>query len=473
MVFSSIFFLFTFLPLSLLLYWMSPAKIKNFTLLAVSLFFYAWGEPVYVLLMIASILTNFVFGIFIESELIKEKRAVRRALFISAVVFNILILGFFKYYGFLAENINALFNADIAYSELPLPIGISFYTFQVLSYVIDVYLGKVRLQRNPVSFALYVTMFPQLIAGPIVRYSDIESQLEQRNVSAAKFGEGAQRFIQGLGKKVLIANSMGALWDITQAMDMTGISVFSAWLGIIAYTFQIYFDFSGYSDMAIGLGKMFGFEFMENFDHPYVSRSVTEFWRRWHISLGTWFREYVYIPLGGNRCSRIRQIRNIMAVWMLTGLWHGASWNFVVWGIYYGCLLLIEKFFLKKSIDNAPAIISHVYCMLAVIIGWVLFASRDIESAAAYLGVMSGASGNVLVDNAFIYYLKSNAVMLVISLLFSTGIFREIFEPEEISDKIRTRVSHSAAVILHAFILFMSTAYLVTETYNPFLYFRF
>lgn len=473
MVFSSIFFLFTFLPLSLLLYWMSPAKMKNFTLLAVSLFFYAWGEPVYVLLMIASILTNFVFGIFIESELIKEKRAVRRALFISAVVFNILILGFFKYYGFLAENINALFNADIAYSELPLPIGISFYTFQVLSYVIDVYLGKVRLQRNPVSFALYVTMFPQLIAGPIVRYSDIESQLEQRNVSAAKFGEGAQRFIQGLGKKVLIANSMGALWDITQAMDMTGISVFSAWLGIIAYTFQIYFDFSGYSDMAIGLGKMFGFEFMENFDHPYISRSVTEFWRRWHISLGTWFREYVYIPLGGNRCSRIRQIRNIMAVWMLTGLWHGASWNFVVWGIYYGCLLLIEKMFLKKLIDNAPAIISHVYCMLAVIIGWVLFASRDIESAAAYLGVMSGASGNVLVDNAFIYYLKSNAVMLVISLLFSTGIFREIFEPEEISDKIRTRVSHSAAVILHAFILFMSTAYLVTETYNPFLYFRF
>ena len=473
MVFSSIFFLFTFLPLSLLLYWMSPAKIKNFTLLAVSLFFYAWGEPVYVLLMIASIITNFVFGIFIESELIKEKRAVRRALFISAAVFNILILGFFKYYGFLAENINALFNADIAYSELPLPIGISFYTFQVLSYVIDVYLGKVRLQRNPVSFALYVTMFPQLIAGPIVRYSDIESQLEQRNVSAAKFGEGAQRFIQGLGKKVLIANSMGALWDITQAMDMTGISVFSAWLGIIAYTFQIYFDFSGYSDMAIGLGKMFGFEFMENFDHPYVSRSVTEFWRRWHISLGTWFREYVYIPLGGNRCSRIRQIRNIMAVWMLTGLWHGASWNFVVWGIYYGCLLLIEKMFLKKLIDNAPAIISHVYCMLAVIIGWVLFASRDIESAAAYLGVMSGASGNVLVDNAFIYYLKSNAVMLVISLLFSTGIFREIFEPEEISDKIRTRVSHSAAVILHAFILFMSTAYLVTETYNPFLYFRF
>ena len=386
MVFSSIFFLFTFLPLSLLLYWMSPAKIKNFTLLAVSLFFYAWGEPVYVLLMIASILTNFVFGIFIESELIKEKRAVRRALFISAVVFNILILGFFKYYGFLAENINALFNADIAYSELPLPIGISFYTFQVLSYVIDVYLGKVRLQRNPVSFALYVTMFPQLIAGPIVRYSDIESQLEQRNVSAAKFGEGAQRFIQGLGKKVLIANSMGALWDITQAMDMTGISVFSAWLGIIAYTFQIYFDFSGYSDMAIGLGKMFGFEFMENFDHPYVSRSVTEFWRRWHISLGTWFREYVYIPLGGNRCSRIRQIRNIMAVWMLTGLCHGASWNFVVCGIYYGCLLLIEKFFLKKLIDNAPAIISHVYCMLAVIIGWVLFASRDIESAAAIAG---------------------------------------------------------------------------------------
>lgn len=473
MVFSSIFFLFTFLPLSLLLYWMSPAKMKNFTLLAVSLFFYAWGEPVYVLLMIASILTNFVFGIFIESELIKEKRAVRRALFVSAVVFNILILGFFKYYGFLAENIGAILNTDIAYSELPLPIGISFYTFQVLSYVIDVYLGKVRLQKNPVSFALYVTMFPQLIAGPIVRYSDIESQLEQRSVSAAKFGEGAQRFIQGLGKKVLLANSMGALWDITQAMNITGISVFSAWLGIIAYTFQIYFDFSGYSDMAIGLGKMFGFEFMENFDHPYISRSVTEFWRRWHISLGTWFREYVYIPLGGNRCSRMKQVRNIMAVWILTGLWHGASWNFVVWGIYYGCLLLIEKFVLRNFLDKAPSVISHVYCLLAVIIGWVLFASKDIESAAAYLGVMSGASGNVLVDNASIYYLKTNAVMLVISLLFSTGIFREIFEPEHSNNQLKNWFSQSAAVFLHAFILFMATAYLVTETYNPFLYFRF
>lgn len=473
MVFSSIFFLFTFLPLSLLLYWLSPARLKNLTLLTVSLFFYAWGEPVYVLLMMASILANFIFGLLIESEFIKEKKALRRTFFMAAVSFNILILGFFKYYGFLAENAGALLNIDIAYSDLPLPIGISFYTFQVLSYVIDVYLGKVRLQRNLVSFALYVTMFPQLIAGPIVRYSDIEAQLEKRCVSAAKFGEGARRFIQGLGKKVLLANSMGALWDITQAMDITGISVSSAWLGIIAYTFQIYFDFSGYSDMAIGLGKMFGFEFMENFDHPYVSRSVTEFWRRWHISLGTWFREYVYIPLGGNRCSRMKQVRNIMAVWMLTGLWHGASWNFVVWGIYYGCLLLIEKFFLKKLIDDAPAVISHAYCMLAVIIGWVLFASRDIESAATYLGVMSGASGNVLVDKTFIYYLKSNAVMLTMSLLFSSGIFGDIFEPEHSSDLLKNGFSHSAAVFLHAFILFMATAYLVTETYNPFLYFRF
>lgn len=469
-IFSSIFFLFTFLPVSLALYFISPMKMKNLTLLAVSLFFYAWGEPVYVLLMISSILINFAYGIFIEKLKIENKMALRKVVFLTAVLFNIFIIGFFKYFGFITDNINLIFNAGIVSRDLPLPIGISFYTFQVLSYIIDVYLGKVKLQKNPVSFALYVTMFPQLIAGPIVRYSDIDSQLENREISSHKFGEGALRFIQGLGKKVLIANNMGALWNLTYALDMSTISAFSAWLGIIAYTFQIYFDFSGYSDMAIGLGRMFGFEFIENFDHPYVSKSVTEFWRRWHISLGTWFREYVYIPLGGNRCSKIKQIRNIMAVWMLTGLWHGASWNFVIWGIYYGCLLLIEKMFLKKFLDSIPGIFSHIYCMLAVITGWVFFAIEDIGVAKHYLHIMSGFSKNPFVDSASLYYFQSYAVILVISALFCTPLFKKIFSPEE---NIDNKLQYSIAALLHVFILIMSTAYLVTETYNPFLYFRF
>lgn len=470
MVFSSIFFLFTFLPISLILYWISPMKMKNLTLLLVSLFFYAWGEPVYILLMMSSIIINFTYGIVIDKLKSADRIILRKTVFLTAVLFNILIIGFFKYYGFITDNINLIFHTSIMHRDLPLPIGISFYTFQVLSYIIDVYLKKVKLQKNIVSFALYVTMFPQLIAGPIVRYSDIDSQLESREISSHKFGEGALRFIQGLGKKVLIANNMGALWNLTYAMDMSSISTFSAWLGIIAYTFQIYFDFSGYSDMAIGLGKMFGFEFIENFDHPYVSKSITEFWRRWHISLGTWFREYVYIPLGGNRCSKLKQVRNILIVWMLTGLWHGASWNFVIWGLYYGCLLLIEKMFLKRFLDSIPSFFAHVYCMLAVITGWVFFAIDDISVAKNYLGIMSGFSNNPILDSTSLYYFKSYAVMLVISTLFSASLFKNSFLT---GDETENKIQYGLTALIHIFILLMSTAYLVTETYNPFLYFRF
>lgn len=479
MVFSSIFFLFTFLPVTLGLYYLSPKNAKNMILLTASLFFYAWGEPVYVLLMIFSIMTNYILGILIsnssfeantESSALQKNGLKSSSLFSAAVIFNIIIIGFFKYYGFFIENINNSFNLAIEYRELALPIGISFYTFQVLSYIIDVYRGKVKVQKNPISFALYVTMFPQLIAGPIVKYSDIEAQLENRNVTMTTFGEGSSRFIQGLGKKVLLANNIGPLWSAVQALDAGSVSVLSAWLGILAFTFQIYFDFSGYSDMAIGLGKMFGFDFMENFDHPYSAKSITDFWRRWHISLGTWFREYVYIPLGGNRCSFVMQIRNIFVVWLLTGLWHGASWNFIIWGLYYGVILFLEKLFLKKLLDSLPGAVSHIYCLLIVITGWVFFAIEDVAAAGSFIALMFGFGNNPLIDSAGIYYFTSYALLFVALILLSTPVyskhFTAKFEPKSV-------LGSNVGLMLHIAILIVSTAYLVTETYNPFLYFRF
>ena len=326
--------MFTFLPITLLLYYVSPRVLKNSILLLASLIFYAWGEPIYVFLMIGTILIDYLLAILIDRN--RDDYSKCKWIFILTIILNVSILGFFKYFGFFVNNINSIFNLNIPFEGLALPIGISFYTFQVLSYIVDVYLGKVEVQYNLINFATYVTMFPQLVAGPIVQYQTIEEQLNTRQESVFKFGEGVERFIQGLGKKILLANNIGMLWTTISSLELSSISVLTAWLGIIAYTFQIYFDFSAYSDMAIGLGKMFGFEFMENFNYPYISKSVTEFWRRWHISLGTWFREYIYIPLGGNRVSVPKQIRNIFVVWALTGLWHGANWNFVVWGLYYG-----------------------------------------------------------------------------------------------------------------------------------------
>ena len=468
MVFSSIIFMFTFLPLSLLLYYIMPRKFKNLILLMISLVFYAWGEPVYVLLMIFTIVFDYIMALIIDRT--REDKVKSKVIFIGTIGVNLLILGFFKYYGFLIDNINLLFNLNLQYTNLALPIGISFYTFQTLSYVVDVYLDKVKVQKSLISFALYVTMFPQLVAGPIVKYSDIDYQLTNRKESINKFGQGVDRFIIGLGKKVLLANNIGIIWTTIQGMNIDSISVLTSWIGIIAYTFQIYFDFSGYSDMAIGLGKMFGFEFIENFNYPYISTSISEFWRRWHISLGTWFREYVYIPLGGNRVSTLKHIRNLFVVWLLTGLWHGASWNFVVWGLYYGFILFMEKIILHKVLSKTPKFIKHIYTMLLVMIGWVLFGSVDLTSALEYLKVMFGLSGNALVDNSAIYYLYTNIKLLIILTLCSTPIVSIIFR--QIIKKGKS-VGILFAVSINIIIILISIAYLVNETYNPFLYFRF
>ena len=468
MVFSSIIFMFTFLPLSLLLYYIMPRKFKNLILLMISLVFYAWGEPVYVLLMIFTIVFDYIMALIIDSN--REDKVKSKVIFIGTIGVNLLILGFFKYYGFLIDNINLLFNLNLQYKNLALPIGISFYTFQTLSYVVDVYLDKVKVQKSLISFALYVTMFPQLVAGPIVKYSDIDYQLTNRKESINKFGQGVDRFIIGLGKKVLLANNIGIIWTTIQGMNIDSISVLTSWIGIIAYTFQIYFDFSGYSDMAIGLGNMFGFEFIENFNYPYISTSISEFWRRWHISLGTWFREYVYIPLGGNRVSTLKHIRNLFVVWLLTGLWHGASWNFVVWGLYYGFILFMEKIILHKILSKTPKFIKHIYTMLLVMIGWVLFGSVDLTSALEYLKVMFGLSGNALVDNSAIYYLYTNIKLLIILTLCSTPIVSIIFR--QIIKKGKS-VGILFAVSINIIIILISIAYLVNETYNPFLYFRF
>ena len=341
MIFSSLFFLFVFLPLTLLVYFFVPKKAKNIVLLISSLIFYAWGEPVYILLMVFSIIYNYISGMEIDFYRRRGITAQLRLIFWLAVGVNLGILGFFKYYGFLLENLNRILPFTIKYTPLALPIGISFYTFQTLSYIIDVYRGDVDVQRNPINFGLYISMFPQLIAGPIVRYSDIEAQLTDRKVTFEGFGQGVKFFVKGLAKKVLLANNIGMAYTAISALPADKFSALAAWIGAVAYTFQIYFDFSGYSDMAIGLGKMFGFTFMMNFDHPYISSSITEFWRRWHISLSTWFREYVYIPLGGNREGTAKAIRNLFIVWTLTGFWHGAAWNFVVWGLSYGVLLVL------------------------------------------------------------------------------------------------------------------------------------
>lgn len=470
MIFSSVFFLFVFLPAVLLFYYLVPGILKNLVLLFASLIFYAWGEPVYVFLMIFSILYNYVAGIEIDyykSQGNKKKAAA--ALWMSVGV-NLGILMFFKYFGFLIENVNRILPVDIPYRPLPLPVGISFYTFQTLSYIIDVYKEKTTVQKNIVSFGTYISMFPQLVAGPIVQYGDIQEQLEKRSLSAASFGDGAAWFIRGLGKKVLLANNIGMTFDAISALPSGQVSVLTAWLGCAAYTFQIYFDFSGYSDMAVGLGKMLGFDFVQNFDYPYTSKSVTEFWRRWHISLGTWFREYVYIPLGGNRVSKGRAIGNIFVVWILTGLWHGASWNFLFWGLYYGVILLLEKYVLRDFLDKIPGFVKHVYTMLLVMIGWVFFSAPDMGRGVELLGNMFGVGAKGFVDLTACYYLKNYLILLVASILCSGPYPYWKFLHFTIGEKKdRTKV----AGVFYGAVFLLSVAYLVNATYNPFLYFRF
>lgn len=468
MLFSSIVFLFSFLPAVMTLYYLLPVRFRNVILLLASLVFYAWGEPVYLFLMLLSILFNYFSGLDIARNL-QDKRAAKRSLVFNLII-NLAVLGFFKYEGFVLDTLNGILPVHISYHALPLPIGISFYTFQILSYIIDVYRGNVKVQTNLPNFALYVTMFPQLIAGPIVQYADVDEQLASREVSRTKFGEGSMYFIRGLAKKVLLANTSGMIFTEVSGLAKGNIAVMTAWLGAFAYMFQIYFDFSGYSDMAIGLGKMFGFEFNMNFNYPYVSKSITEFWRRWHISLSSWFRDYVYIPLGGSRVSKIKHIRNLLIVWFLTGLWHGAAWNFVAWGLYYGVILIIEKYLLSPVLDRLPDVVRHIYSIVLVVIGWVLFFSSSFGQAADYIRVMFGAGAHGFADRESMYLLTSNLILWLILIFGSTPLVHFRYEHMLRSKKWNTTIINS---VVYATLFIVCIAYLVTETYNPFLYFRF
>lgn len=466
MVFSSTIFLCVYLPLVLLGYYICPKKGKNLFLLIVSLIFYAWGEPKYVFLMIFSILVNYVFGLLMDKHRENKKRL--KLMLVISVIIDLGLLSVFKYTDFIITNINSVFGAGFDLLNIALPIGISFYTFQAMSYTIDVYRDDVRVQRNLIDFGMYITMFPQLIAGPIVRYSDVQDQLAERNVTTADFSEGIMRFVVGLGKKVLLANQMGAVW--TQIYALGGdISALMAWTGAAAYTFQIYFDFSGYSDMAIGLGRMFGFKFPENFRYPYESVSITDFWRRWHITLSTWFKEYLYIPLGGNRRGLARQALNLLIVWTLTGFWHGAGWNFVMWGLYYFAILFIEKLFLLKALDKLPRLFRHAYALLLIVIGWVIFASDDVSVMLPYLGSMFGANGAL--GGMDVYTLLTRAALMVICCVASTELPRRLFVTA--AGKMNEKAAFTVKSVLTLTLLALSVVFLIGDSYNPFLYFRF
>ncbi len=460
MVFSSIPFLFFFLPLFLVLYFLVPKKLKNLVLLIFSLIFYAWGEPIYIILMLFSSLVDYINGLLLNK--FKSSKLKKRLVLIFSIVVNLLLLSVFKYSGFIITTINDILGTSISNPNLPLPIGISFYTFQTMSYSIDVYMGRVKYEKNFLNFFVYVSMFPQLIAGPIVRYEDISRELSNRTVTFEGYKSGFVRFLRGLFKKVLLANNMGLLWSIISSYDISNISVLTSWLGIIAYSFQIYFDFSGYSDMAIGIGKMLGFNYPENFNYPYISKSITEFWRRWHMSLSTWFKDYVYIPLGGNRCSKIKHIRNILIVWLLTGLWHGSNWNFIIWGLYFGIILLLEKFIYGRVLEKLPKVFRHIYALLLIIIGWLIFAFEDVNIIKTYLLSMFGLNGNLVLDSNFIFYTINNLVFLSACIIFSIPIKFK-------SNKFISIITTITYIIL--FILVV--AFLVSDTYNPFLYFRF
>ena len=463
MVFSGLTFLIVFLPITILLYYLLPLKGKNVLLLFASLIFYSWGEPIYILLMLYSILFNYTFGL-----LLARFREHKKEILIFTLCMNLAILGFFKYAHFVLDTTNAVIGTDFTLKNIALPVGISFYTFQALSYIIDLYRERFRPQKDPIAFAAYITMFPQLIAGPIVRYEDIEADLTTRKTSLVSFGLGARRFIFGLSKKVLLANYAGSLYEEIAGLG-GNLSVLSAWLGAVAYTFQIFFDFSGYSDMAIGLGMMLGFHFQENFDYPYFSKSVTEFWRKWHISLSSWFREYVYIPLGGNRVSVGRHIINLLIVWFLTGLWHGASWNFVLWGLYYWLLLVFEKYVLSRiSFLSKWKVLPRLYTALCFIIGWVIFSHTKLQEVGTTLAAMFAAAPCGLYDQTGLYYLTGNIRLLLCCLFFSLPCVRFLH------NKLAASNFGQICINIIALALFLlSLAVVATENYNPFLYFRF
>lgn len=461
MVFSSLIFLFIFLPIFLGIYFLVPKKFKNLILFLFSLVFYAWGEPIYVVIMLFSTVYDYTIGLFMDRY--RSNKYIPRICLVLSILGNMGMLMFFKYSNFFIENINNIFNMNVDLLSVALPIGISFYTFQTMSYTIDLYRNKISVQRNIISFGAYVAMFPQLIAGPIVTYSKVEKEIDNRSENLDKFTYGITRFIEGLAKKVLIANGIGMLWEQISNSFILDMSVATAWLGMVAFGLQLYFDFSGYSDMAIGLGSMLGFNFPENFNYPYISRSVTEFWRRWHITLGSWFREYVYIPLGGNRVSKKRFLINIGIVWFLTGFWHGASWNFVLWGVYFGVIMIFEKVFLLKYLEKLPNVISRSYLLITIILSWVLFSMDSLKSIKDYFMVMFGFGQGNLIDDNFMYLISNYGILLIIGVIFTTPV----------SKYIKKYIREELMYFVYIIILILVTAYLVDSTFNPFLYFRF
>lgn len=458
MVFSSILFIFRFLPIAMGIYFLTPKKLKNLSLLILSLIFYSWGEPRYFLLMIASIFVDYFISINIEKN--NKNKKIKILLLAISIIFNVGILFFFKYINFFIENINSIFNMSLNNVKITLPLGISFYTFQTMSYTIDVFLGKVKAEKNIINFGAFVCLFPQLIAGPIVKYIDISKELKNRDINLDEIQEGIRLFILGLGSKVLIANNIGSLWNEVETMGFNNISTILAWMGIIAFSLQIYFDFNGYSLMAIGLGKILGFNFPNNFNYPYESRSITEFWRRWHITLGQWFKQYVYIPLGGNRLGRARTYFNLFIVWFLTGLWHGASYNFILWGLYFFILICIEKNGLLNLL-NKHKLISHIYTIFFILVGWVLFAVIDLNQIINFLKKMFIFNAG----NEWIYYLRNYIIIYTIAIIFSTSFLKKIYNKFVKSNIVDT--------IILITIFLLSIAYLVDSSYNPFLYFRF
>ena len=463
MLFTSISFLYYFLPLVLIVYFIVPKKYKNLVLLLFSLLFYFYGEPKYILLMLFEILVAYIGAILIDKY--KDKSILILTLFIP-----IILLVVFKYTDFFISNINNIFNTNFKLLNIALPIGISFYTFQIISYVIDVYRGKVKVQKSFLKLATYVSLFPQLIAGPIVRYEVIEDELDNRTHSFENFALGTRRFIIGLAKKVLIANMLGELCTKFDLVNERSVALY--WIFAISYMLQIYFDFSAYSDMAIGLGRIFGFHFLENFNYPYISKSITEFWRRWHISLGSWFRDYVYIPLGGNRVNKIKFLRNILIVWLLTGIWHGASWNFIIWGLLFGILLIIEKLWLNKILDKLPNIIKRIYVLFIVMISFIIFNANTMNTAWHNIIGLFGINKEPFINTYTIYYIKSYLPILIVAIIASIPICKNIIEKLKKNNLINNIIN-----ILEPFyiiiLLLLVTAYLIDSSYNPFLYFRF
>lgn len=467
MVFSSLIFLFVYLPFVLLVYYICPLKWRNVVLLLFNLIFYGWGEPIYVILMMFSIFVDYILGIGIDKW--RANKRVAKTLLVTSIVWNLGLLFFFKYYDFL---IGTLQESGLALSvpmlNVALPIGISFYTFQKLSYTVDVYREDCRGQRNFIDFSVFVTLFPQLIAGPILQYKDLAEQLKSRVHTAGKFRDGIRFFTIGLCKKVLLANSVGELWDYYRGVDAINLTTVGAWVGLFAFCFQIYFDFSGYSDMAIGIGKMLGFEFKSNFNYPYISDSITDFWRRWHISLSSWFRDYLYIPLGGNRKGKMRQLVNILIVWAATGIWHGANFNFLAWGLYYAVILMLEKLWILDMLKRLPRFFRHFYALFFIAVGWAIFGMADMTNGSIYLKTLFGITGvTKTCATGDLFQIANYGILFIVLIISSIPVGKKVF------GRLPLKVRNVTEIGLIFVGLLMSTAYLVDSTYNPFLYFRF